>query len=507
MTLLVTVLYILAAVLGAAFAFMEFRLLYRFVHHREEIRDQCRLGGDGAERAEDEDDFPTVTIQIPLYNERTAAERAIAAAAAQDYPRHRFDIQVLDDSTDETTEIVARLTDILRARGVRIEHLHRSNRDGFKAGALREGLKGSDAEFVAVFDADFSPPPDFLRRILVDADAFADPRTSFVQSRWAWDRSADDILWSGFGVLLDRHFFIQKPVREFLGNVATFNGSGGIWRRAAIEDAGGWSSDTLTEDLDLSYRCALKGWEGRYVKDVAVENDLPGDMRAFKIQQLRWSRGNAQCFRKLSGKVLSARSMLKDRLEEIFLLAGYAIHPILVANLFLWPWAVLYVNRSLFLGLQVFMSLATIAAPLSLAATVRERDGRLRRTHILEVLGGLCLGIGLMVNNTAGQIMGALGREGEFARTPKVPRPTEFEETRRLGSQRPYRVPLHWTFFAELLVLLYALAGAAVLIRAGDPLWSFPLFFWAGCIGLVVWLQLRGRERRPEFVPVPVHEW
>lgn len=505
MPALISLLYGVAAVFGAAFAVVELRMLYRFIKNRAAIRAhasanvQERVVHGGAQ----EDLAPTVTVQIPLYNERTSAEQIIRAAAAQDYPRDRFDIQVLDDSTDETTEIVARVVSEVRAQGVRIEHLRRDHRAGYKAGALAEGLERSDAEFVALFDADFVPEPNFLLRLLVDADAFADPRVAFVQARWAWTRGIDGLLPSALSLLLDRHFSIQKPTQDYIGNVTTFNGSAGIWRRAAIEDAGGWTADTLTEDLDLSYRCALRGWHGRYLRDVLVANELPEHMRAFKLQQRRWAKGNAQCFRKLTSRVLGSAGVVRDRLDEAFVLAGYAIHPLLLMSVVLWPWAVLYVDRTLFWVLQGLMSLGMIAALVSFLVTIRERDDRWSLRSLGEVLFGMGVGMGLMVNNTVGQIQGFLQSGGEFVRTPKGSmRALAAAEAgsseavgvpggpQALARPRAYSSPLDWTFFAEILVMAYCVAGAVFLVQAGEGFWAFPMVMWALCMGLMVQQQM-----------------
>lgn len=490
MPVLITLLYGTAALLGGAFAFMELRMLWRFLRNRAAIRSTVRSREGRA--AGDARSAPTVTIQIPLYNERTAAEQIILAAAAQDYPRDRFDIQVLDDSTDETREIVARLVGELCAQGVRIEHLEREHRRGYKAGALAEGLERSRSELLAVFDADFAPEPSFLRRLVLEERAFDDLDVAFVQSRWSWGMD-DRLLPAALGLLLDRHYFVEKPTRAFVGNVTTFNGSGGIWRRAAIDDAGGWASDTLTEDLDLSYRCALAGWKGRYMHDVIVLNELPGHMRAFKLQQRRWARGNAQCFRKLTGRVMSSNGRLRDRWDEAFVLAGYAIHPLLLASLLLWPWAVVYVPRTVFWILQGVMSLGMLVAFLSFTITLRERDQGWSLASFAQVLTGLCVGMGLMVNNTVGQIQGFLRSGGEFARTPKGLRAAGNRAIEALGAVRPYSSPLHWTFFAELLVIAYCVSGAAFLIQQGEALWSIPMVFWGICLGLMVQQQMAPR--------------
>lgn len=512
MPLLVTLLYVIAALLGASFALAEFRLLARFLANRDAVRATMQDRRSGVPRGDAERPPPTVTIQLPMYNERASARRAILAAAAQDYPTDRFDIQVLDDSTDETTAIVAASVDEAKARGVRIEHIHRTHRVGYKAGALAEGLRRSSAEFVAVFDADFLPGPDFLTRVVLEDDGFQDPDVAFVQARWSVGHSVRGMLHSALSMLLDRHFYVQKPTRVFAGQVTTFNGSGGVWRRAAIDSAGGWSADTLTEDLDLSYRCALSGWRGAYLHETSVPNELPGDMRAFKLQQLRWARGNAQCFRKLARSVLDSKNGLRDRWEEAFLLAGYGIHPILLLNLLLWPWAVLYVDRVFFWVMQAVMSLATLAAPASFLITLRERGDRLTLRSLGHLLAGLLVGMGLMVNNTLGQVQGFLLGQGAFARTPKGWRRSEGLSG---AEARPYVLGLHWSFFVELGVTAYCLASIALLVARGETLWALPLAFWGGCIASVAHLQLvrtRGggehdsawSERRMSEVSPPV---
>lgn len=483
MSVLISLLYVAAALPAAPLAFVEVRMLWRFLRNRDAIR--AAVGGRAARRLAEgaEAPPPTVTIQIPLYNERTTAERVIRAAAAQDYPPDRFDIQVLDDSTDETKEIVARLVDEVRCTGVRIEHLRREHRTGYKAGALAAGLERSRSEFVAIFDADFVPDPTFLRRLLVEEAVFDDPAVAFVQARWSWRDPNQGLLASALALLLDRHFFVQKPTRDFVGQVMTFNGSAGIWRRSAVEDVGGWSAHTVTEDLDLSYRCAFKGWRGRYVQAVAVASDLPDHMRAFKIQQHRWAKGSAQCVRSLTRRVLASKGVLADRLDEVMLLAGYAIHPVLLANVVLWPWGVLIMDRALFLGLQGLTGFASLVSVASFGITVWERDGRVTMPALAELVTGVCIGIGLMVNNSAAQLQGYFESGGEFVRTPKA-------SGARRGGVAGYGSPLHWTFYAELALVAYCLVGAAILVANGEPLWAIPLLFWAMCVGLVAQLQL-----------------
>jgi cellulose synthase/poly-beta-1,6-N-acetylglucosamine synthase-like glycosyltransferase len=490
MSVLISALYATAALLGAAFALVELRMLWRFMRNRGAIRAAVRSDGQSAPAA-NQGPAPSVTIQLPLYNERRAAEQIVRAAAAQDYPRDRFDVQVLDDSTDETSSIVAEVVSELRESGVQISHLRRDNREGYKAGALAAGLELSDSDFVALFDADFVPDPKFLKRMMLDDASFHDPTVAFVQARWAWAEPLRGMLPTALALLMDRHFFVQKPTRAFIGNVATFNGSAGIWRRAAVDEAGGWSAATLTEDLDLSYRCALNGWHGRYRQDVGVINELPGHMRAFKQQQHRWAKGNAQCFMSLTGRVLgSKKGIIEDRIDEAFLLAGYFIHPIILSNLLLWPWAVTYMDRTTFLIVQGVMALIILVAPVSFALTVIERDGRITLATIGHMVAGVSLGIGLMVNNSVGQIQGFVSPGGEFVRTPKAHHAASDGVAPSSSTPQAYGSPLHWTFFLEVALAGYCLMASAFLISNGEALWAVPLVFWAGCLGLVAQLQM-----------------
>ncbi len=490
MTLLISVLYATVAIVGAGFALVELRMIWRFVRNRTAIREAVRpLGPSLAEH--ELLPAPLVTVQIPLYNERRAAEQVIRAAAAQDYPRDRFDVQVLDDSTDETREIVAQVVEELAQAGIRIEHIHRDDRSGYKAGALAAGLEHSEADFVALFDADFVPQPDFLRRVLREDNTFEDASVAFVQGRWAWAEPIEGLVASALALMLDRHFFIQKPTRAFIGNVTTFNGSAGIWRRSAIDEAGGWSANTLTEDLDLTFRCALLGLNGRYRQDVAVVNELPGHMRALKQQQHRWAKGNAQCVRLLTGRVIASRDILTDRIDETFLLAGYAIHPILLMNLTLWPWAVLYMNRQAFWIVQGIMALVFVTAPVSFALTAIERDGKLTFSSLVHILTAAVIGSGLMVNNCVGQLQGFLSEGGEFVRTPKAHHTVDGPEGEGSSlAPKTYRSPLDWTFYLEIVVMVYCALTVAMLVSNGELFWAGPLVFWGICLAVVAQMQL-----------------
>ena len=261
------------------------------------------------------DDVPVVTVQLPIYNEQAVAERVIAAACALDWPRDRLEVQVLDDSTDDTRARCAAAVAAARAAGVDAHHLHRADRVGWKAGALDAGRAVARGTLHAVFDADFVPPPDFLRRTI---GGFADPRVAMVQARWDHLNRDASLLTRLQALLLDGHFAVEQRGRAASGACFNFNGTAGVWRATAIADAGGWHADTLTEDLDLSYRAALRGWRFAYAADVRAPAELPADVAAFKAQQFRWAKGSIECARKLAAPAARAPWRWRHRVEALF---------------------------------------------------------------------------------------------------------------------------------------------------------------------------------------------
>ena len=272
--------------------------------------------------------WPPVTVQLPLYNERYVARRLLEAVAALDYPADRLEIQVLDDSDDETTAIVAELVRRLRARGLAVVHLHRAERTGFKAGALEAGLKEARGEFVAIFDADFVPPRDFLRCAIPH---FADPTVAVVQGRWGHLNREFSLLTMAQSLGIDGHFAVEQPGRSWARLLLNFNGTAGVWRTAAIEDAGGWTHDTLTEDLDLSYRAQLRGWRILYRPEIVCPAELPVLITGFKSQQRRWAKGSIQTARKLLPAVLRSSLSPWVKYQAAVHLTYYMIHPLMLA--------------------------------------------------------------------------------------------------------------------------------------------------------------------------------
>jgi cellulose synthase/poly-beta-1,6-N-acetylglucosamine synthase-like glycosyltransferase len=365
---------------------------------------------------------PRVTIQLPMYNEHLVAARVIEAACLVRYPRDRLQIQVVDDSTDETMRIARETCDRMRAAGHNVVLLHRDHRTGFKAGALEEALTTASGEFIVIFDADFVPPPDILDHLL---DHFVDPRVGMVQARWEHLNRDQSLLTKTQAILLDGHFVIEHAARNRSGRWMSFNGTAGAWRKSCIADAGGWQHDTLTEDLDLSYRAQMKGWKFVYLPEVTSPAELPPDMIAFKSQQHRWAKGGAQTCRKLLPGILRSRLPWRIKLEAFFHLTNcmsYFLMLFLIVLLF----PVMYVKTHHLDG-NPFLS-ALLDGSLILLATCSastfyvagQREIFRSWPDSLKYLPFLMsLGIGLSLNNARAAFEGFFGKASEFVRTPK----------------------------------------------------------------------------------------
>ncbi|MGC1935252.1 MAG: cellulose synthase family protein, partial [Candidatus Acidiferrales bacterium] len=283
--------YFVVLVILATYGIYRYVLVYNFYRYRHNIP------GPPPPVVE----WPKVTIQLPIFNERYVVERLVDCVAQFDYPHEKLDIQLLDDSTDETQDVARACVERHQQLGVPITYIHRENREGFKAGALQEGLKTATGDLVAIFDADFLPPADFVKRTV---PYFADPKLAMVQTRWSYINRDYSALTEAEAILLDGHFVIEHGARYRRGSFFNFNGTGGVWRRTAIVDAGGWQHDTLTEDTDLSYRAQLRGWHFLYLPEIDCPSELPVEMNAFKSQQARWAKGLMQTAIKILPRVL-----------------------------------------------------------------------------------------------------------------------------------------------------------------------------------------------------------
>ena len=404
------------------------------------------------EQPPDPAEWPVVTVQLPLYNEMYVAPRLIEAVCALDYPADKLEIQILDDSTDETTEIVARVVAEQQARGIDVVHLHRTDRTGFKAGALAAGLEQARGSLVAVFDADFVPQPDFLRR---SVPWFAAPDLALVQGRWSHINRPYSLLTRVQAILLDGHFLIEHSARNRSGCFFNFNGTAGIWRRAAIEDAGGWAHDTLTEDLDLSYRAQLRGWRFLYLPDLAVPSELPVDINGFKNQQYRWAKGSIQTGRKLLGQVIRTPLPWRVKMEALIHLTNnfsYALMVILALLVFpamliqrgktTMAWTLL-VDVPLFFGASVSVLVFYVASQAALGL-----DWKKQLRYLPTLMG---VGLGLSVNNAIAVVSGFFKMGGTFHRTPKY----KIEKNGEDWLGKRYRSGKNLAFPIEVTLALY----------------------------------------------------
>ncbi len=368
-----------------------------------------------------EEDLPLIATQLPVYNECNVVERAIRAIAAMDYPLDRHEIQVLDDSNDETCTIIDRVAAELLSKGHRIHVIRRSNREGYKAGALENGLRHTEAEFIALFDADFVPPGDFLRRMIPILLLRRD--VGFAQARWGHLDGDQNWLTKIQCIGLDGHFGIEQPARAWNSCFMNFNGTAGLWRREAIHAGGGWEHDTLTEDMDLSYRAQLKGWKPFFVSDLAVPAEVPGNINAFKSQQFRWAKGSIQTAIKLLPRVIRSGASPLAKIQAVFHMTHYLTHPLLLMMIMLALPVLLFTpfrEKPVLIWLFVSIVATGTLAPITLYITSQRvlypgnKRARLRNMPLLTLVG-----IGMTLSNTCAVIEAIMGRSSEFVRTPK----------------------------------------------------------------------------------------
>ncbi|NOY90397.1 MAG: glycosyltransferase [Deltaproteobacteria bacterium] len=428
--------------------------------------------------------WPRVTVQIPVYNERDVATRVIEAAGRLRYAG-AFDVQVLDDSTDDTVGMVADAVAALRARGVEASHVRRGHRRGFKAGALADALALTDAPFLLLLDADFVPPEDLLERCIPH---FEQANVACVQTRWGHLNRDASALTRGQALGIDVHFSVEQRARAAAGWPVCFNGSGGVWRRAAIDAAGGWSADTLTEDLDLSYRAWLEGYRVVYLDDVVCPAEIPEHIGAFKAQQRRWARGSTATARKLLGRIWRSPASVGEKLQATLHLTHYNVHPLMLASALLaLPLGWLAPAHSSWWTLLPPLALAT-GGPLAMAMATRAERGVSRRGLVSELVGLMILGTGLTLSNTGAVLAGLRDRAGVFERTPKGGRRSSYAVADRLGVY-------------ELIAGALCAALAVWLVqRAIFSMAPFLMLYAAGlsCVGVATLREQReGATERP----------
>lgn len=426
-------------------------------------------------------DWPRVLVQLPVYNERAVIARLVDAVAALDYPRDRLFVQVLDDSTDETSELIARLVAHYSALGYAMVHLRRTERRGYKAGALEEGLKQQSADLVAVFDADFVPPPDFLRRVV--PFFCADKQLGMVQTRWGHLNALENALTRAQALSLDGHFAIEQAARSRGGLLLNFSGSAGVWRLACIKAAGGWSAATLAEDLDLSYRAQLNGWRFLYLPDVVVPAEIPPQIAAYTQQQSRWAKGTTQNLLLHGPALWRSHLNLLQKFMGTLHLAQYLTHPLMLFLLLLTV-PLLLAGKLGSLPLASLGLLGFAPPMLYLAGQMALYDDWPRRILIFPVLMGL--GTGLALRNTLAVLAALRGEPNEFRRTPKF---------RNLSwRQSSYALQQGWLLPGEVFLTLYAILAMSLAHQYVPSLAPF-MAVYVFAFGLVSgWSLLEGLQ-------------
>jgi len=419
--------------------------------------------------------LPRVTVQLPIYNELYVAERLIHAVARLDYPAELLEIQVLDDSSDETVEIVRAAVERWRANGVHIAQVRRADRQGFKAGALANGMQSARGEFIAIFDADFIPSPDFLKRTLPH---LTNPRIAFVQTRWGHVNRDYSLLTRLQSLAIDAHFMIEQFARSHSDYWFNFNGTAGIWRRTAMEDAGGWTADTLTEDLDLSYRAFLRGWQAVFLRDVEVLAELPVTLSAYRRQQHRWGRGSLECAIKLLPRVWQSSAPWQKKLEATLHLTGYGIHLLMFVLMLLYPAIILMSARYPGLGLLFGIALicnATAFAPTIFFLVAQQQLNRIQWRELAPILFITMLGTGMMINTTRAALEIVFRPRAAFERTPKFGIARKNQNWRALH----YQLRLDSIVYVEIVFALFNGWSGLLALQANNFAVAFYAFLFA----------------------------
>lgn len=499
--ILCLVLFFLLIALPAFYGFHLYLLMFLAQRKRRKVRQSQQKSISEYQQRTAEDSWPTVTTQIPLYNELSVARRVIEAAARMDYPTGKHEVQVLDDSTDETRAIVDDVAAELNAEGYDVKVVRRPTREHYKAGALAHGMQKARGEFIAIFDADFVPDPGFLRRMIPLIAPHPDVCT--VQGRWGHLNTNESWVTDALSLSLDMHFAIEQGSRNWNGLLMSFNGTGGIWRRDAIEDSqvGGWSGDTITEDLDLSYRAELAGWRMVFCVDEVCPSELPADVNALKTQQRRWATGTIQTARKILPSVWRSDLSLIQKLEATVHLTQYAIAvPMVLVALFgrllplmltgdAWPAWIQYLCASFLLA---------ALAPCVAYMNARQAIGG-GIPGPLKIIKLIVLGLGLCLNNAVAVLVGLVQKGGEFVRTPKS------GTTQRQSSASTYRAIRSRLWYLEIILGLYCLVQFVAFLPIDG--WLGGLFLLLYAIGLLVmgwgsrpWQQQQPTVARPTVV-------
>ncbi len=443
-------------------------------------------------------DYPRVTVQLPIFNELYVVERLLQAACEMDWPKDRLEIQVLDDSTDETQFISARLIKKYADQGIDIVHIHRDDRVGYKAGALHEGLVRAKGEFIAIFDADFVPPHNFLQETV---PYFSYEKVGFVQTRWGHLNQSYSLFTELQAVIIDAHFLVDQVARNRGGFFMNFNGTAGVWRRAAIEDAGGWEPDTLAEDLDLSYRAQLRGWEAVYLPDVVAYAELPVAVTAYRRQQRRWASGSFACAIKLMPQILRAPLPRLVKFEAALHLLGYMSHVCLLAMFLLQPALLYYAQQS---GattpnpvVWLLTSLPALAPGVYLIYSQWRATGSVIKRLPYIMLASV-LGAGIMLIVVGAILRVLLSKQLTFERTPKF----GISSAADSWDGKRYIIGADGAIVAEMLCAAFSLATVAY--AATLHIWGSLIFAIYFLVGLTFVIGTSLGQLSPAAVPRPL---
>ena len=487
MSIAIIVIYTIAISLLFFYCLMQLSLAIHYIKYKKNLENEAEVKFQIPE-----DQYPRVTVQLPVYNELYVVKRLIDAVCAFDYPKDKLEIQVLDDSTDESVEIAAKCIEYHRSKGINIQHIRRPERKGFKAGALEYGLQTATGEFIAIFDADFSPYSDFLLKTI--PYFLDDNKIGVVQARWEHLNKDYSILTRIQEFALDMHFTIEQQGRNAAGYFINFNGTAGIWRRSTVQDAGGWKSDTLTEDLDLSYRAQLKGWKFKYVENVVAPAELPTDMNAVKSQQFRWNKGGAETARKIGRTVMRAEIPLRVKLHAIahlFNTTNYIF--IFITALLSVPLLFIknhYIEFNYFKYASLFL-MGSIAIAYAYYIATMQREKTMRRTlrvYFSRFPIFLAITMGLSLHNAWAVFRGWLGQQTAFVRTPKF----NIINSKDIWKNKKYVVTrISPITYLEGVFALYFLSGIVMGIYYEDfGLLPFHILAFCG-FGIIFYFSLK----------------
>jgi cellulose synthase/poly-beta-1,6-N-acetylglucosamine synthase-like glycosyltransferase len=431
--------------------------------------------------------WPHVTVQLPIFNERYVVRRLIESVCRLDYPKDLLEVQVLDDSTDDTVDIAREVVAEMRTLGIDVSHIRRRDRSGFKAGALREALKTAKGELVAIFDADFLPQPDFLKESLV---YFADPAVGMLQTRWGHLNGDYSLLTRAQSIGIDGHFGVEQASRAWSGFFMNFNGTAGIWRKAAIEDAGGWQADTLTEDLDLSYRAQLRGWKLKFAPHVVCPGEVPVTIHAFKSQQHRWAKGSIQTAKKNLGRLFRAELPWLVKIQAFLHLTHYLVHPmmllVVLTSIPMLQSQWVFDNPALPLLILTLLCLATFGPSsmyvFSQRILYRDWKGRIKFLPVL-----MCIGTGIAVNNTKAVLEALFNIRSTFVRTPKY----GIKQRQDSWQEKRYFIPPNSISIIEFVLGVYSLAGFVMFLMFSKYLVSPFLLIYTASFFSVFFLSIK----------------